>query len=269
MGWVAPPPAPLAAVALAHRLLDDAILPPGVKPYRGPLPRWLSDDRAGVPALVNLVQAHRLWTMRSTAENVAGFLHKYPPHGFTGSSIGSTGSVRSKTDRALITDDRLTVLPPDISNAQLDVAVSDSGAGNVVIRVDSIVAWTKPRPRAEFASAQDRVVILSVIHVDGAKPRPGKRVVATTADLVQPVLWSFNQLQVSAPAYGSECGSGGRLSYRIAFARSPDATPDLVATIGPCLGVGATSGKRALPLLDPTGAFADSVAHLLGASELH
>ena len=32
------PPAPPAAVALAHRLLDDAVLPPGVKRYAGSAP---------------------------------------------------------------------------------------------------------------------------------------------------------------------------------------------------------------------------------------
>ena len=141
----------------------------------------------------------------------------------------------------------------------------------MVIRVDSIVAWTKPRPRAEFASAEDRVVILTVIHVDGPKPRPGKRVVATKAKLVQPIVRSFNQrLRLSAPAYSYECGPGEyRLSYRVAFARSPDAPPDVVASMGPCFGVGATAGKRALPALRPTGAFVESVAHLLGSSELH
>jgi len=268
-GWVPPPPAPPAALALAQRLLDDAVLPPGVKPYRGPLPRWLNADPAGTPELVNLVQAHRFWTMRSTAPNVAGFLQRYRRHGFTASGVGSAGTLRSKTDRALFTDNHLTVLPANISNAQLDLSVADAGSGNVVIRVDAIVAWTKPRPRAEFASAQDRVVILTVVHVDGPKPRPGKRVVATKADLVQPIVESFNQLRVSAPAYSYECPPGGRLSYQVAFVRSPDTPPDLVASIGPCFGVGAMAGKRALPGLDPSGAFSDSVAHLLGSSQLH
>jgi hypothetical protein len=217
--------------------------------------------------LVNLVQAHRLWTERSTAPSVAGFLQKHQPRGFIGQGEGSAGTLRSKTDRALYTDNQLAVLPTNISNAQLDVSVSDAGAGNVVIRVDSIVAWTQPRPRAEFASAQYRVVILTVIHLDGSKP--GKRVVATKADLVQPILWSFNELRLSAPAYFGECPPGGRLSYQVAFARSPDATPDVVASVGLCSGLRATAGKHALPELDPSGAFAESVAHLLGASELH
>ncbi len=268
-GWVPPPPAPPAAVALARRLLDDAVLPPGVKPYSGPLPRWLTADPAGTPELVNLVPAHRFWTMRSTAKDVAGFLQRYRPHGFTDSGVGSAGTPRSTTDLALFTDNRLTVLPANISNAQLDVSVADAGSGNVVIRVDAIVAWTKPRPRAEFVSAQDRVVILTVIHVDGPKPRPGKRVVATRAALVQPIVESFNQLRVSAPAYSYECGPGGRLSYQVAFARSPESPPDLVASIGPCFGVGATAGERILPALDPSAAFSDSVAHLLGSSQLH
>jgi hypothetical protein len=264
-----PPPAPPSAVALAHRLLDDPILPAGVKPYAGPLPRSLASDPAPTPAnLVNLVPAHRLWTMRSTAANVAGFLQKHRPRGFTGNGVVSPGALRYKTDRALYTDNQLAVLPTSISNAQLDVSVSDAGVGNVVIRVDSIVAWTKPRPQAEFASAQDRVVTLTVIHL--GSPKPGKRVVATKADLVQPILWSFNQLRLSAPAKFGECPPGGRgLSYQVAFARSPDATPDVVASMDLCDGVRATAGKQALPELDPSGAFAKSVAHLLGTSELH
>jgi hypothetical protein len=138
-----------------------------------------------------------------------------------------------------------------------------------VIRADAQVAWTKPRPQAEFVSARDRVVILTVIHVDGPKPRRGKRVTATDEALVQPIVRSFNQLRLSAPTYSGECGGDQRLQYQVAFARSPDAPPDLVASIGPCYGVGATAGGRALPGLDPTGAFSTSVAHLLGSSELH
>jgi len=256
-------------VALAHRLLDDAVLPPGVKPYSGPVPRWLVSDPDGTPALVNLVQSHRLWTMRSTAANVAGFLQTHRPHGFTGDGDGSLGALRSRTDVALFTDDQLAVLPANISNAQLDVAVSDSESGAVVIRVDALVAWTVPRPRAEFVPTDDRVVILTVTHIDGPKPRPGKRVVATRADLVQPIVSSFNQLRVSAPQYSYECPPGARLSYQIAFARSPNAIPDLVAATSRCGGVGATVGNRALPPLDATGAFSASVAHLLGLSDLH
>ena len=175
--------------------------------------------------------------------------------------------MRSKTDRAYVTDNRLTVLPIDIGNAELDVSVSDAGAGNVVIRVDSIVAWTKPRPRAEFASDQDRVVILTVIHLD--KRRHGKRVVATKPSLVQPLLWSFNQLRLSAPLPWYECPPGARLTYRVAFARSPAAPPDVVATMGLCSGLDATAGKHVLPALDPSAAFVTEIAHLLGASELH
>jgi hypothetical protein len=256
-------------LALAHRLLDDAVLPPGVQPYRGPVPRWLVSDPDGTPALVNLVQSHRFWTMRSTATNVAGFLEKDRPHGFTGDGDGSLGALRSRTDRATFTDSQLAVLPLNISDAQLDVSVSDAASGTVVIRVDATVAWTAARPRAEFVREQDRVVILTVTHLDGPKPRPGKRVVATRADLVQSIVSTFNQLRVSAPQYSYECPPGTRLSYQVAFARSPSTAPDVVATIGGCGGVGATVGTRALPALDTTGAFSASVAHLLGSSVLH
>ncbi len=112
---------------------------------------------------------------------------------------------------ALFTSSQLAVLPLNISNAQLDVAVSDASSGAVVIRVDALVAWTVPRPRAEFVPAEDRVVILTVTHVDGAKRWPGKRVVATRADLVQPIVRSFNQLRVSAPQYSYECPPGALL----------------------------------------------------------
>jgi hypothetical protein len=269
VGWVPAPHPPPSAVAFASRLLDDAVLPPGVKPYAESAPHWLASDPDGTPALVNLVQAHRLWTLQSTAANVAGFLQAHRPDGFTGGGIGSLGTLRSRTDRALFVDDQLLVLPSNISNAQLDVAVTDVGSGTVVIRADAQVAWTKPRPKAEFVPIRDHVVILTVTHLDGPKRRRGKRVVATSEELVQPIVRSFNQLRVSAPAYFGECAGDARLQYQVAFARSPGAPPDLVASIGPCSGVGATAGERTLPGLVPSGAFSTSVAHLLGSSELH
>ncbi|MGO9874548.1 MAG: hypothetical protein ACLPVY_12170 [Acidimicrobiia bacterium] len=218
---------------------------------------------------MNLVRAHRFWTMHSTAANVAGFLETHRPNGFTGDGDGSLGALRSHTNVALFTSNQLAVLPLNISNAQLDVAVSDATSGTVVIRVDALVAWTVPRPRAEFVRTTDRVVILTVTHVDGARRWPGKRVVNTRADLVQAIVRSFNALRVSAPQLSYGCPPGALLSYQIAFARSPNATPDLVAVTSRCGRVGATVGTRALPALDTTGAFSESVAHLLGSSEVH
>ena len=195
VGSVPAPPPPTAAVALANRLLDDTVLPPGAKPYTGhsgSVSHWLVSDPAGTPGLVNLVQAHRFWMMRSTAEDVAGFAQKHRPHGFTGYGFGSAGTSGSHTDRALFTTDELAVLPPNISDAQLDVSVADAGPATVVIRVDALVAWTQPRPQTEYARARDRVVILTVTHVDESKPRPGKRVVSTRAVLVEPIVQSFD-----------------------------------------------------------------------------
>jgi hypothetical protein len=167
----------------------------------------------------------------------------------------------------LFVEDQLAVLPANISWAQLDISVTAAGPGSVVIRADSLVAWTQPRPTKEFVPARDRVVILSVTHLDGSK---GKRVVATKAGLVDPIVSSFNQQRLVPPTFGGgECTPGARLSYQIAFASTPNAMPDVVATIDHCpLGVAVRARDRTLPMLEGSGAFSDSLAHLLGASEL-
>src|SRR5438132_12712629 len=50
-----------AAIALAHRMLGEAVLPAGARPTSAPAPKVLRGP--SLPAMGNLEFAHRLWTL--------------------------------------------------------------------------------------------------------------------------------------------------------------------------------------------------------------
>ena len=154
----------------------------------------------------------------------------------------------------------LSAVPLNISVAEVVYRVAGDVSGHAVVRVDTVVGWTKPRPADEFASVRDRVVILTVVHFESHKP--GKRVVTADPKLVEPIVNSFNHLTVNPPpgplGFG-ECGGAGptdgTVTYQVAFAESATATPDVVATVGgECMTVGVTvKGRPAAPLLQGRG----------------
>ena len=141
-----------------------------------------------------------------------------------------------------------------------------------MVRVDSEVAWTAPRPADEFVSPRDRVMILSTIHVFEPGEPIGKHLVVTDAHLVDPIVTAFNSVPVEAPIGtlgGPECGPEGvhEVVYRIAFATAPTATPDVVATLQ-CYEVSVTVNSRAAPLLENLSEQAwNDIAHDLGIAE--
>jgi hypothetical protein len=59
--------------------------------------------------------------------------------------------------------------------------------------------------------------------------------------------------------------------YQVSFATSAHASPDLVATVGGCGGVGVTVGGRPAPGLGDfsNSDFGDAVAHVLGLPHPH
>jgi hypothetical protein len=253
-----------AAVRLAARMVGEAVIPPGSRPYHGRMPAVLHAPLE-FPGTKQVVQAHAIWIVRAGLRDVAGFFKTNTPRGFTG--LGTGGETLQGVPSYTVSDP-LDVLPPNVANAELDVSVANGGNNLVVIRADAVVAWTPPRPAGDFVPPRDRVVTLTVLHPYAKGSPPGKRVVTSDPKLVEPIVRSFNQLRVRAPQPFYECGSltAHSVSYRVAFSTSPTAAPDVVAGTSQC-GSGATFPKAE----DLTGdsSFGDALAHLLGLPEPH
>jgi len=259
-----------AAIALGERMLDEVVLPAGSQPFMGPDPTGLHAPLE-FPGTRNLVFAHRLWTVPGTPHAVWQWLQAHVPHGFVLGYIGSGG-----TFRTFGVEVDLVVAPRDVSRAQLQFGIGAESSGRSVIRADTVVGWTKPRPTNEFVPTTDRTVTVSVVHISPGSPSNGpigKRVSTSYPTLVEPIVRTFNGLHVPPPPEpnpGGPAGCGSVL-YRVGFSATPLATPDVVATVGACGGVDVTVNGRASTGLDdlPKQEFATDAAHILGFTDPH
>ncbi len=256
------------ADALGRELLDRAVLPAGSRPLSAPEPAALAGF-IPQPDVGNLLFAHRLFTVNGTPYDVWHFLQGHVPRGFRSAGT-SSGTIRGAQTFGV--EDDLSVLPPNISVAELMFRIATDDSGAAVVRVDSEVAWTAPRPRDEFVSTRDDTIILSTIHAFEPGKPVGKHVVVTDAHLVDPIVKAFNRVRVEPPT-GSlgfrECGFQGvhDIVYRIAFATSPAATPDVVATLQ-CYAVSVTvNGRAAPPLQNLSEPAWNEIARDLGIAE--
>jgi hypothetical protein len=266
-----------AAIALGRRMLDEVVLPVGSRPYTGPTPAGFGAPLIFPPLELpwtrsNLVFAHRLWTVNETPYYMWHFVQAHVPfHGYVGQGSITHGTVRTWTF-----EDDLSTMPQNISKGSLQLAITGDASGPAVIRADSVVGWTKPRPADEFVPATDRTVTVSVVHISPANPSTGpigKHVTTSDQKLVQPLITTFNHLHVPAPSGPLPGGPPGcgTVVYRVAFSSSPTATPDIVATVAGCGAVNVTVNGRRDTQLDglPQPAFATNAAHVLGLTDPH
>jgi hypothetical protein len=258
-----------AAIALGRAMLDEAVLPPGARVSIAPALQVLRGP-GQVPAMGNLVFAHRTFTVDESPHAVWQWLQAHPPKGFLkrGTSSGTSGSIPSWG-----VEDELVAQPTNVSYAELLFGIAGDASGNAVVRVDTEVGWTAPRPADEFVPATDRVVTVRVIPAIGPGRPKGKRVVTTNASLVDPIVRAFNALRVSPPDSVHSCPpiTARTVSYQVAFSPSRTAPPDLVATVGKCGGTGVTARGKRTPNLGEfsSGSFADAVAHVFGLPHAH
>jgi hypothetical protein len=247
-------------------MLAQAVLPTGARPSTSAAPSVLRGPCELVPG--QFVLAHRLWTVPDDPDAVYQWLQAHPPSGFqstgTCSSVKDPGVVQSRT-----VIDGLLIDQENISEAELQFGIAKNGAGGTTVRADAVVGWTEPRPADEYVSAVDRTVIVTVLHPYEAGSPRGRRTATSDAKLVRPVVRAFNRLKVEPGSVESCPATRGRtLAYEVAFATSPTATPDVIATIGNCGGPAvAVRGHRA-PSLAGDPVFAPAVARVLGLSEL-
>lgn len=257
-----------AALALARRMVDEVVLPPGTVPSKAPLPKLLRGPWE-LPAGGNIVGTNRVWTIAEEPSAVLAFLTTHVPSGF---QSRGTGTSSSPTEKAQYVVEPLQGFPPNVSEAGLEIGVAAGTAGNSLVNVYGGVQWTEPRPADEHVPADDAVVIVSVIRAF----QPGKpvvrRVVVTDPAKVADIARAFDAVPVAPPGWVSGCYelTSNTVSYRIEFATSPTATPDLVASAAPCSPLAVTVHGRPRPALSASyGAFGHAVAHALGKSELN
>jgi hypothetical protein len=258
------------AIALGQRLLDRVVLPSGSRPLTTPEPAALGGF-VPQPGVGNLLFAHRVFSVDETFYNLWHFLQAHIPRGFRtgGDSSGSSGGAQM-----FGVEYDLSVLQPNIGVAELLLRMTPGASGGVVLRIDSEVAWTAPRPADELVSPRDHVMILSTIHAYEPGKPVGKHIVVTDARLVDPIVKAFNSARVEAPTgpLGThECGFVGSnaIVYRIAFTASPTATPDVVATLQ-CYAVSVTVNGRAAPPLENISEQAwNDIDHDLGIAEAY
>ena len=254
-------------------MLREAVLPAGARPSRAPAPKLLRGPSL-VPAMGNLEYAHELWTVDEDPRDVYRWLEVHRPRGYKKTST-DTGTTRGVPSWGV--EDDLVTSPTNITTAELQYGIAGDASGHAIVRVDTVVGWAQPRPANEFVPAADTVVTLTVVHLRGVI---GKRVVTADPKLVQPIVHAFNALRVSPPDVTHGCPPIGSraVSYRVAFASSTRAAPDVVATIGKCTGVDVTVRGRAAPELGGFSnvasgnivvAFGNAVARVLGLAEPH
>ena len=155
----------------------------------------------------------------------------------------------------------------NLDDAELELGVVNGAGGMATIRVDGLVVWTAPRPAAEIVLAKDHVVIVAAMHFDGSVAR---RVVVTEPSRVRELARIFNALRVAPPGAVRNCYNIGpsALKYRVAFAASSTARPDVVATIAACSDLAVVLNGKPSASLQVSG-FADAVAHAIGVPHLH
>ena len=257
-----------AALALARRMVAEAVLPPGAAPSNAALPPRLRAPYQ-TPAGGNIVGAHRVWTVNDDPSAVVAFLKAHVSSGFLESGVGTSSS---PTERAQDVVEQLRTLPPNVSAAGLEIGVEAGAGGTSLVNVYGGVQWTPPRPADEYVPAADGVVTVSVIRAF----QPGKpvvrRVVVTDPANVAQIEHGFDALRVAPTGMVSSCYAltNKAVSYRIAFAASSTATPDLVATAAACSPLVVTVDGLPRPALSIVpGAFALAVAHAIGKTELN
>ena len=259
-----------AAVALGRRMLDAAVLPPGSGSVRRrPVPTMFGDVVPG-PDVGNLVCAYRTWTVARDAGDLLKWFQSHAPQGYAPSGLNK-GRVEHGVQSGWVEDD-LGALPLNVSAAETLFEVSGDNAGTAIVRVDTVVGWTNPRPTNELASSADRVVTATVLHVtlgSSAPPVQGKQVVITNSDVVESLARVFNGLRIlppQGPIKGYHCGPSTKaLAYQVAFSTSITAPADITATLGPCGGgVEVSVRGRSAPELLPGTAFGRAVTDALG-----
>jgi hypothetical protein len=257
------------AHAVARTMLDAVTVPRDAQPYQGPLPAILDSPSAGVPAVRNLVNDYRTWSVPVPSKTLRSFVFTTPRQGFDGAANASGYSVRSG-DRAWIGMAGYSKLPLNVALAQLDIGVADNGRGGSVIRADALVSWTPPKTRAELVPAEDHVALVTVMAAD-SPPNVVRRVFVSDPERFGLIAAAFDRLRLAPLISFGECGllnvqvpglgfyGRGTMIMKVEFGRDRKSKPNLLVWTPTCHGIGVRANGRAQPTLSGDFEFTSTV----------
>ncbi len=223
-----------AAIELAGHMLDRFVPPPNSSITRAETN--LHGPYSGVVDATHIVTQRREWIVDQKADPTLQFLLAHVPAGFR---RFNNFSPTKKGQQFLRWDlrEEMRPLPRNVDQAWFEIGMVP-GTGNLDLTVDTKVIWADPRPAATSIPARDRVVILTFVRHD-PDPRVIRRVEITDTARVARIVHAFDSLPISNVG-PSSCPNPPEvpITYRMAFATSRDATPDLVAAMSTYCGGG-------------------------------
>ncbi len=248
-------------------MFDAMRLPVAAQPYHGRLPAILTSV-TDVPALGNLVDEYRTWSVRRPAKSLRGYTFTPTRNGFRGG--GGAGSMSTMDGFEWISGSEYSRLPLNVAYAQLNVAVSDDGRGGSVIRADALTSWTPPKTAAERVPAGDHVAVVTVMAAD-SPPNVRRRVVVTDPERFAAIASAFDRMRLAPIVRFGECGllnvevpglgyyGRGTMIMEVAFSRDSRSKPNLIVWTPTCRGVGVRANGQLQPTLQDGETFRTAV----------
>jgi hypothetical protein len=251
---------PAAAVQLAHRLFERAILPPGARHTAPPRPGTVSLVPGG-PFTRNIFDLRAFWRARGSVDATASFLKGHVPAGMDLSLTGGGGREQSLVQE-------LPHAGRGIFSAVLSWAIVPTGSATSLLRLDAQVVWLPARSAGEVVPRDTRAVVLTWNDSSPDSPTRSVPLTLTVTDLatVTRLAAIFNELPTALPAPHNCPAYHASITETAAFLAGRTGRPTITATIDGCSDVTVTvDGKDATPLRD-SGRLGPGIDQLFGKS---
>lgn len=248
-----------AALRLAHQMLSRVALPPGSRPYSGPLPPALRPPGISASGGPESAGARMVWQVPASMDITATFIKAHIPGEMRKSGQGGLSDASGVLARQVDVTPRS--LPPGIDQADMTLEVAPGAQGGSVVRGDSDVIWYPPRSAAEHVPAGMHAATITAT-LRGPRPHTITRTF-TSGPVIAKLAGMLNGMH-AAPMLTMSCPAG-LASYRVAFAAARGQRPVLTAATGACLSLTVTAhGKQQPALWDPGNRLITEAGALLG-----
>jgi hypothetical protein len=239
------------ARAFARRALASVRLPVGSRRVRtDPAPGTLAHPQSQ-PGAEHAVDRPRFWRVPGTPGELLAWLRRHTPHGtyLTLSGAGGQRGVTYVWTRGY----SYRVLPSEIYQAELDLAVAAASGGGTAVRVDAYAAGLVPRPQWERVPPAVTSVSISAWSVNGRHSYPLASV--TNSARVAWLIRLVDETQIVQPGgfIGCPLIAPAEPLLRLRFRSASGATLAQAAEV-PCGGLKFAVGGRSGP---PLGLNAD------------
>lgn len=252
------------AESFAHRVLDEASIPPGARAtdtvvcdlLQGPM------DIAGAFSDAHLIDLHRLYLINDSTSAVEGYIRSHLPDGAkvpeTGTSSGATGC--SANDLTV----SLAVSGPNQYLAQLGYNISPDGDG-VELRVDAETVWMPNRSANELAPAKGIIEVTGFSQISLPMGSSGP----VTVRLSSAGAATLRRVINSLPRGPKVVCFADSLLYRIVVRPAPGTAPSFEVDGNACVAqvLVTRNGRSMPPLYDAYCSLLHAVIKVLPAHE--